>query len=94
MELREERLAEVVVGYRCDICNQPCFKVDDPDRADSSEYALLRGEWGYWSNKDCQVHECHMCEACYDKVREFIEQQLKGKVRVRECLSVSAVESR
>ena len=85
MEIREKRLADEVLGYTCDICNKPCFKEDGQNCADSSEYATLWAEWGYWSDgKDLTLHECHMCEACYEKVRTFIERDLKGKVRVVE----------
>ncbi len=85
MEIREKRLSNEIVGYTCDICNNPCFKEEGHLHADSSEYATLRAEWGYWSdNKDLTIHECHMCEACYDKVRGFIERELKGKIRVTE----------
>ncbi len=85
MEVREKRVVNEFVGYTCDICNQPCYKEHGPNRADSTEHALLRAEWGYWSDdKDLTVHECHMCEACYNKVRTFIEHELKGTVRVTE----------
>ncbi len=86
MEIREKRLADEIVGYTCDICGLACFKVDGPMHMDSSEYATLWAEWGYWSegNKNGAVHECHMCEGCYEKVRTFIERELKGKVRVTE----------
>jgi|ERR1017187_6826953 hypothetical protein len=86
MEMREKRVVDEVVGYTCDICSQPCFKEDGPNRLESDEHATLRAEWGYWSdgNKDGTSDECHMCEACYEKVRAFIEHELKGKVRVTE----------
>jgi hypothetical protein len=83
MEIREKRVVDEVAGYNCDICNKPCFKEDGPNQLDSSEYATLRAEWGYWSrDKDGTVHECHLCELCYDKVRRFIEEELNGKIRV------------
>lgn len=73
-----------VVGYTCDICGNTCYKEDGPNRSESSEHATLRAEWGFWSEKDGTVHECHMCEKCYDRVRDFIENVLNGKVRVTE----------
>lgn len=31
-----------------------------------------RKEWGYFSKKDLEVHEFHLCESCYDKmVKDF-----------------------
>lgn len=87
MEIREKRLAEEIVGYTCDICNNSCFKEGGPSLGPSSEHAVLRAEWGYWSDgsKDGTVHECHMCEACYEKVRRYIEHELAGKIRVDEA---------
>jgi hypothetical protein len=83
MEIREKKLVDEIVGYVCDICNNPCFREVGASLSDSTEYAILRAEWGYWSgDKDGTVHECHMCELCYDKVRQFIEENLKGSVRV------------
>jgi hypothetical protein len=79
MELREQRLTDVVVGYTCDICGGSCGK--GMKSVDASEYATLRANWGYWSDKDLTWHECHMCERCFDKVKQFIEQELKGTVR-------------
>jgi hypothetical protein len=85
MEMREKQLVDEVVGYVCDICNKPCFMEAGPSRSASTECATLRAEWGYWSaGKDGTVHECHMCEACYELVRQYIERVLKGKVRVTE----------
>lgn len=83
MEMRQQQVRDELVGYVCDICNMPCFKDEGPNRLASDEHATLRAEWGYWSeSKDGSVHECHMCEKCYDKVQRFIEQELRGKVRV------------
>lgn len=29
-------------------------------------------DWGYFSNKDLQIHRFNLCEACYDEIiREF-----------------------
>jgi len=80
MEIRKEVKVEKVVGFKCDICKKPCNHTTGED--DAFEYAKLHGNWGYSSSKDQQDHECHMCEDCYDKVKEFIES-LGGQVRVR-----------
>lgn len=34
------------------------------------------------------IHECHMCEACYSKVRAFIECDLKGKIHISDAFCV------
>ena len=70
----------------CDICGESCIKENwDAGTVDEmyvAEHADLKATWGYWSrNKDCQKHHCRMCEGCYDKVRDFILKELKGKIR-------------
>jgi len=83
MEMRRVKQTEEVIGYVCDVCGSPCFKESGDLRFESTEYAVLSAQWGYWSNgKDLTRHECHLCEDCYDKVRQFIEEFLRGKVRV------------
>tara|TARA_Y100000310_G_C20313943_1_gene637521 strand:+ start:404 stop:655 length:252 start_codon:yes stop_codon:yes gene_type:complete len=67
-----------IIDCECDVCGKKC----------KSEYGIERGvlsaDWGYGSNKDGERHECHLCEECYDKVKEFIEG-LGGKVRTEDC---------
>lgn len=84
MKIREQRLLDETVGYKCDVCGQPCFNEEGAQRADSTEHATLCAEWGYWSEKDGELHECHLCERCYDEVRNFIEKDLQGQVRVMQ----------
>lgn len=80
MKLKSEANKEVV-DILCDICECSC-RVEK-----CYEYATLFAHWGYWSNnKDMTEHECHMCEKCYEKVKEFIEKTLKGQVRIEEYL--------
>ena len=82
MEIRALQPTEVVTGYVCDVCGQNCAKESGKDRSYTDEHATLSAEWGYSSNdKDLTWHECHMCESCYDKVRRYIEEELKGTVR-------------
>lgn len=84
MEIRKSRQVDEVVGYTCDVCHKPCHK-DENECEASIEFALLRAEWGYWSQgKDQTIHECHLCESCYDKVKTFIEQSLNGTMRILE----------
>jgi cobalamin biosynthesis protein CobT len=62
----------------CDICGQ----TTKPEGYCDQEYAKLTAIWGYDSKHDGEMHSCTMCEECYQRVREFIEEQLKGKVNV------------
>lgn len=73
-EVTEPR--EQVTDVLCDICNK-----STRDSCDMNyEFAELKVDWGYGSDKDTESHECHMCESCYDKVRTFIHS-IGGKVR-------------
>lgn len=59
----------------CDICKQPTLK------GLNCEYALLSATWGYYSDKDTEIHTTHLCESCYDKVAEYIKS-LGGDIQV------------
>lgn len=80
MELRKFQTKEVVVGMICDMCNQNCTKdTNNPDFG--YEHGTLSANWGYYSNgRDLTEEECHLCESCFDKIRQFIISN-GGKVR-------------
>ena len=44
----------------------------------------LEGKWGYFSNKDLQMHKMDLCEECYDS----IVSQFKYPVEITEYISV------
>ena len=54
-------------------CNQ-CGKVLHMEKGILKEDALIiKKEWGYFSEKDLEVHEFVLCETCYDKwIRNFV----------------------
>jgi hypothetical protein len=85
VEIKKKVEIEKVVGYICDVCGISC-RGDMPgegpneDGEGCHEWATLSATWGYFSKKDTQCSECHMCESCFDKVQGFIEQ-LGGKIR-------------
>ncbi|RJQ25744.1 hypothetical protein C4577_05100 [Candidatus Parcubacteria bacterium] len=80
MELRKLEVKYEPIGAICDMCNNSCAK--DPEMSEHThEYGTLTASWGYWSDgKDLDHEECHLCEKCFDKVREFIKSQ-GGNVR-------------
>ena len=83
-EIEPEKVVKVV----CDICGKTCLDHTDIVGGESiidGEYAELTVQWGYYSHKDGETHECQMCEECYDKVRGFIEG-LGGKIKVTTYL--------
>jgi hypothetical protein len=89
MEIKKNKLKAEVVGMICDMCNKNCAKdAENPDYA--YEHGTLSANWGYYSDgRDLTEEECHLCEECFSKVREFIRSN-GGKVRV---ITVSAFRS-
>ena len=74
MKILKKLPVEQVVDVTCDICQKSCRGSCD------MEFAELRAVWGYDSKCDGEMHECHMCEECYEKVVAFIDS-LGGQVR-------------
>lgn len=75
MEVHKITTTQQVVGHICDMCSREC---------PHNEYAILTAEWGYYSNnKDLTTNESHLCENCFDKVKDFIDSQ-GGRVRTLE----------
>ena len=75
---------EVVI---CDCCGKSCSPKDLSDEyckknnINPQEFITMKGYWGYFStNKDLMIHECCLCEPCYEKVATFIVS-LGGKIR-------------
>ena len=82
MKIHKLQQVEVVADYICDVCGESCSRDERIDPPHAAEYATLSAEWGFWSKgKDLTWHECHLCEPCFDKVKRFIEEDLKGTVR-------------
>lgn len=48
----------------CNQCGQPIANKNLP----KSDYIKVRKIWGYFSNKDMQIHEFNICESCYDNM--------------------------
>ena len=40
--------------------------VETTDSTKREDYISIKKEWGYFSNKDGQIHIFHICESCYD----------------------------
>lgn len=78
MKTYKQELRQVWDDIICDICNRSIKKIGGY----TEEYVELFVTWGYNSNKDGEVHNCDMCEECYDKVRDFIEKTLHGKIQI------------
>lgn len=87
MELRKLKLTEEPCGAICDMCQNSCL-VDEEH--DCYEFGVLEANWGFFSDdgKDTEHEECHLCQLCFNKVRDFIKAQ-GGNVRVKSHLAKS-----
>lgn len=72
---------DVVIDIQCDICGASCCRNKE---GDIYEYATLRANWGYLSNKDCECWSVDMCEACADRFAVWVGTQF-GKIRKHWC---------
>lgn len=75
MKVYKPSSVDVLFDMTCDICGISCR-----DDYGNIESATLYGEWGYGSSKDGEVHECNLCEKCYDAVSGYIKS-LGGSIR-------------
>lgn len=71
---QEKREVEVLTDITCDLCGKTCRD----SIGVNLEFATLSARWGYGSRKDCETHEAHICEDCYDGL------PFRDKVRVKE----------
>lgn len=79
---KKMKISDEVVGAICDMCNKSC--AGWLGRSDfRHEYGTLYADWGFWSKQDLTKEECHLCEDCFGKVRDFIHSQ-GGKVRKQD----------
>ncbi len=62
-QLEEKReTVSVLINISCDRCGKDC-----KCPLGNMEVATIRAHWGYSSGKDTEIHEAHLCEACYDE---------------------------
>lgn len=64
-----------ITGVTCDICGSDCCKPNDTEK-ESPEYMTLKANWGYGSDKDCQVWTAQVCEDCVDKHFKMVKFQV------------------
>lgn len=59
-------------GKREIYCNC-CGKIIPVEQKKGKEdYLAVTKEWGYFSEKDGEIHQFRICEACYDKwIKDF-----------------------
>ncbi len=61
------------------ICNKCGKEIKAVDERIEEGVASLEIEWGYFSNKDGEIHQIDLCESCYDELVE----QLKVPVDIQ-----------
>lgn len=49
----------------CNACGRKFIASQDVLKEDG---LFVKKDWGYFSNKDLQVHEFALCERCYDEM--------------------------
>lgn len=55
---------------RCNKCGTVIYTGEGVQKGDCLKVVK---EWGYFSEKDREIHEFHLCEACYDAmVQKFV----------------------
>lgn len=72
-QIEENAITDIV----CDCCGRSCRD----EHGMNYEYAIFCASWGYYSQHDTEIWECHLCEACSEKVKAFIDH-LGGTVRI------------
>lgn len=54
-------------------CNQCGRELMIQDGSRKEDCLRIVKEWGYFSEKDREIHEFYLCEHCYDKLlQEFV----------------------
>lgn len=56
---------------RCNCCGRT-LQTSDSGKTVTEDAVYIRKEWGYFSEKDLQIHHIVLCEACYDAwIKQF-----------------------
>ena len=73
MRTYKEKTVKVVDTIMCDACGKNCT-----DDYGNHENATLEAVWGYWSRKDNQRFDIHLCENCFDETLDFLRKKRKN----------------
>lgn len=50
------------------VCNQCGKEIEVVNGIAKEEVLTVEKQWGYFSDKDTELHQFDMCEECYDKL--------------------------
>ncbi|MFA9464309.1 MAG: hypothetical protein ACERKN_08435 [Velocimicrobium sp.] len=65
-------------SIQCNVCGKEVKKENGFLKED---FLMINKEWGYFSNKDIEIHSFKICEECYDKwIATFAIPVVKKKV--------------
>jgi hypothetical protein len=54
-------------------CNQCGKVIVYGEGTNQEDFLTVKKEWGYFSRKDLELHEFHLCEDCYDKLVQHFQ---------------------
>ena len=58
---------------RIKVCHKCGRKHTNDHKKGQTGFCVIRTEWGYFSEKDGEIHEFTLCEKCYDDyTRKFL----------------------
>ena len=70
--MRQYKMQETKEVYKI-ICNKCGKEIFVKNRIAAEEVLAVEKRWGYFSNKDNEIHEFDLCESCYDEfVKTFV----------------------
>lgn len=53
-------------------CNKCGKEIVRDHHGNDPDYLHVKKQWGYFSDKDLEIHEWNLCEECYDRfLKEF-----------------------
>lgn len=65
-------------NVRCNICGREIKKENGIYKED---FLAVTKEWGYFSEKDIEMHSFRICESCYDEwISGFMIPVIKNKI--------------
>lgn len=59
---------KIVTDVKCDMCGSSC-----KNGRKNFEYMTMKAHWGYYSEKDLELWEAHICEGCVNKLKDTIK---------------------
>ena len=70
------------LSVSCNMCGRELNKTGEVLIED---FIHVNKEWGYFSDYDCEIHKCNICEACYNEIISHFKIPVI-KSRVKEVL--------